>query len=100
LERLCKALAFLNDRWEVSMSNFHYVYLLIDVATETHHYTGCTENLQDRLGKHNTGDVPHTAKYRPWKIQTAIAFDTKEKAFAFEAYLKSHSGRAFATKHF
>jgi predicted GIY-YIG superfamily endonuclease len=90
----------LDDRREVSMSNFHYVYLLIDVSTGTNHYTGCTENLQARLEKHNKGDVPHTAKYRPWKIQTAIAFDTKEKAFAFEVYLKSHSGRAFATKHF
>ncbi|MDD4017062.1 MAG: GIY-YIG nuclease family protein [Kiritimatiellae bacterium] len=82
------------------MSNFHTAYLLIDVETGMHHYTGCTEDLEARLEKHNKGDVTHTSKYRPWKIQTAVAFDSKEKAFAFEAYLKTHSGRAFAAKHF
>ena len=34
------------------------------------------------------------------QIETAIAFRSKEKASAFEKYLKSHSGRAFAKKHF
>ena len=31
------------------MTKFYYVYLLIDVATETHRYTGVTEDLQARL---------------------------------------------------
>jgi predicted GIY-YIG superfamily endonuclease len=50
--------------------------------------------------KHNNGEVPHTSKNKPWKIQTAISFNDKTKALAFEKYLKSHSGRAFAKKHF
>jgi len=33
-------------------------------------------------------------------VETSIMFRSKEKAIAFERYLKSHSGRAFATKHF
>ena len=70
------------------MKNFYYVYILIDVATETHHYVGSTQDLQARLAKHNAGEVPHTSKFRPWRIQTAIAFDSKEKAIAFEAYSK------------
>ena len=82
------------------MTKFYYVYLLIDVATETHRYTGVTEDLQARLTKHNAGEVPHTSKFKPWSIQTAIAFDNKEKAVAFEAYLKTHSGRSFAKRHF
>jgi predicted GIY-YIG superfamily endonuclease len=82
------------------MTKFYYVYLLIDVATETHRYTGVTEDLQARLTKHNAGEVPHTSKFKPWRIQTAIAFDNKEKAVAFEAYLKTHSGRSFANRHF
>jgi hypothetical protein len=44
--------------------------------------------------------VPHTSKFRPWQIETAVAFRSKDKAVAFEQYLKSHSGRAFAKKHF
>lgn len=82
------------------MKNFHYVYILIDIATETHHYTGVTENLEARLSKHNAGEVPHTANFKPWRIKTAIAFDSKEKAYDFESYLKTHCGRSFAKRHF
>lgn len=49
---------------------------------------------------HNAGNVPHTSKYAPWYIETAIAFLNKEKAFAYERYLKSGACRAYATKHF
>ena len=77
-----------------------YVYILVDTATGTHFYTGCTEDLNARLRKHNAGEVPHTSKFKPWRIQTAIAFASKEKAFAFERYLKSGSGREFAKRHF
>ena len=91
------------------MQNFHYVYILIDTTTETHHYVGSTQDLQTRLAKHNAGEVPHTSKFKPWRIQTVIAFDSKEKATAFdskekatafEKYLKTGSGREFAKRHF
>ena len=82
------------------MTKFYYVYLLIDVATETHRYTGVTEDLQARLTKHNAGEVPHTSKFKPWRIKNAIAFDDCEKACAFEAYLKTHCGRVFVKRHF
>ena len=36
----------------------------------------------------------------PWKMTTAISFSEKQKAFAFEKYFKSHSGRAFSKKTF
>jgi predicted GIY-YIG superfamily endonuclease len=61
---------------------------------------GLTEHLEERLKKHNAGQCKHTSTFRPWQIETAIAFRSKEKAITFEKYLKSHSGRAFARKHF
>ena len=82
------------------MSRFYYAYMLTDEATGTHFYTGVTEDLHARLAKHNAGEVPHTSKFKPWRIETAIAFSSKEKAYAFEAYLKTHSGRSFAKRHF
>ena len=82
------------------MQNFYYVYILIDTETEMHHYVGFTQDLSECLAKHNAGEVPHTSKFKPWRIQTAIAFDSKEKAAAFEKYLKSGSGREFAKRHF
>jgi putative endonuclease len=62
------------------------------------HYTGITADLRKRFKKHNSGPVPHTSKYKPWQIKTYIAFNDEKQAFAFERYLKSASGRAFAKK--
>jgi putative endonuclease len=79
---------------------YYYVYILQSIKYSENYYTGFTTNLKERLAKHNNGKVPHTSKFKPWKIKMTIAFTEKEKALAFEKYLKSHSGRAFATKHF
>ena len=81
-------------------SHFYYVYILRDVATGKRHYTGVTHDLQERLAMHNAGHVPHTSKFAPWYIETAIAFRDKEKAFAYERYLKTGAGRAYTIKHF
>jgi predicted GIY-YIG superfamily endonuclease len=80
--------------------NFHDVYFLQSIANPERHYVGLTDNLQERLAKHNAGEVQHTAKFVPWTIKTAIAFRDRDRAAAFERYLKSGSGRAFARKHF
>jgi predicted GIY-YIG superfamily endonuclease len=82
------------------MAKFHYVYILVSVPRLSHHYTGLTRDLESRLRAHNTGKLPHTAKYRPWRVETAIAFRCRKKAATFERYLKSHSGRAFAARNF
>ena len=75
---------------------FFYVYILQSEAGPDHFYTGITEDLRARLSKHNAGEVPHTAKLRPWRIKTAIAFTDHQRAIDFERYLKTGSGRAFA----
>jgi predicted GIY-YIG superfamily endonuclease len=82
------------------MHTFYYVYILTDVATESHYYVGYTTDLNARIEAHNSGKVPHTSKYKPWKLTTYTAFSCKQKAIDFERYLKSHSGRAFASKHY
>jgi len=80
--------------------NFSYVYLLVGESDPARHYVALTDDLKDRLRRHNASEVVHTAKHRPWKIQVAVAFDDRKKASEFEACLKSHSGRAFAKRHF
>jgi len=62
-------------------------------------YTGCTENLEERLYRHNNGHVPATENRRPVKLVTHIVFNDKYRAFEFEKYLKSGSGRAFLRRH-
>jgi putative endonuclease len=80
------------------MNDFCYVYILESLHIEGGYYVGLTDDLHARLSKHNAGEVPHTAKKRPWRVKTAVSFRNREKAAAFERYLKSPSGRAFAKK--
>ena len=83
------------------MSNtYSYVYILTSRSNPGSHYTGLTGNLEKRLAAHNAGKVTSTSATRPWQIETVIAFRSRRKAAAFERYLKSHSGRAFAAKRF
>jgi putative endonuclease len=74
-----------------------YVYILESLDGE-HFYVGITSDLKARLSKHNARGVPHTSKHAPWRLKTYIAFSDNDQAHAFEAYLKSASGRAFAKK--
>jgi len=76
---------------------FFTVYILQSEQGE-HYYTGFTENLEARLNDHNAGRNPHTAKFKPWRIKTAVQFTDREKALSFEEYLKSSSGRAFSKR--
>jgi predicted GIY-YIG superfamily endonuclease len=75
-----------------------YVYILECTDEPDRHYTGITDDLRARIAKHNAGEVPHTSKFKPWRLNTYIAFSDEKRAFAFEKYLKSSSGRAFAKK--
>jgi len=79
---------------------YYYVYILQSIKYPENYYTGFTNDIKKRIVKHNNGEVPHTSKYKPWRIKNVISFIDKDKALAFEKYLKSHSGRAFAKKHF
>lgn len=75
-----------------------YVYLLKSEAFENERYIGVTCDLKGRLADHNSGQSLHTSKFKPWKLITYIAFSERGKAEAFERYLKSGSGHAFAKK--
>ncbi|MBK9170530.1 MAG: GIY-YIG nuclease family protein [Bryobacterales bacterium] len=77
----------------------HYVYFLQSQSHPGQRYIGLTSDLKARLAKHNEGGVPHTSKFRPWRLVTYVAFCTRTQAAQFERYLKSGSGRAFANRH-
>ncbi len=80
------------------MQTFYYVYVIVSRINPGKYYIGFTEDVDDRLRHHNHGAVPSTAPFRPWGYRTCIAFTDRERALAFERYLKSHSGRAFLAK--
>ena len=75
-----------------------YVYIIRSINWPDQEYIGATENLKRRLPDHNAGKSTHTAKFKPWELVWYCAFRDKYRALAFEKYLKTHSGRAFAKK--
>ena len=77
-----------------------YVYIIRSVLKPAESYVGLTSDLKKKLNEHNSGKSPHTSKFKLWIYENAFWFKSKEKAIAFEKYLKGHSGRAFRAKHF
>jgi putative endonuclease len=75
-----------------------YVYIL--KCSDDTYYTGCTYNLDERIRQHVRGENRYTKDRLPVELVTYIAFANKYKAYDFERYLKSGSGKAFAFKRF
>lgn len=76
----------------------HYVYLIQSQKDKTF-YTGTTEDLIKRLGEHNRGRTRFTSTKIPYRLIWYCGFHEKNKAYAFEKYLKTGSGIAFSRKH-
>ena len=74
-----------------------YVYILL--CSDNKKYLGCTDNLKERIVRHEKGGVPSTKDRLPIKLISYFAFSNKYTAYNFEKYLKSGSGRAFMEKH-
>jgi predicted GIY-YIG superfamily endonuclease len=75
-----------------------YVYLIESLSHLGERYVGSTSDLKKRLAEHNAGKSLHTAKFKPWRLVSYLAFSNPAKAAAFERYIKSGSGHAFAAK--
>jgi len=75
-----------------------YTVYIIQSIKHGSYYKGFTTNLRQRIEQHNLGKVKSTTEKRPWKLIFYAVFVNKEKALAFEKYLKSGSGVAFMRK--
>ncbi len=81
------------------MMNEKWIVYIIECSNDTI-YVGCTGNLEERLKRHERGQVISTKSRLPIKLITYVVFDDKYRAYNFEKYLKSGSGRAFLNKRF
>jgi predicted GIY-YIG superfamily endonuclease len=76
------------------------VYLIRSLSQPDQTYVGSTGDVGKRLAEHNARYSPHTSKFAPWELVVVVQFLDPRRANAFERYLKSGSGRAFANRHF
>ena len=74
----------------------YYVYSL---KCKDGYYIGCTDDLENRLKRHQKGHIPATANRLPVKLNFYFVVKDKYLAFSFEKYLKSGSGRTFIKRH-
>jgi len=75
------------------------MYYIYSLRCRDGFYIGCTDNLKDRLERHQKGCVPATSNRLPIKLDFYFGISDKYKAYKFEKYLKSGSGRAFLKRH-
>ncbi|OIO56458.1 MAG: hypothetical protein AUJ47_13020 [Candidatus Marinimicrobia bacterium CG1_02_48_14] len=70
----------------------YYTYVLYS-AFHDQIYIGQTNNLDERLKRHNAGRVKSTKRYLPWQLIYSEIFETRSAAMNREEELKSHVGR-------
>jgi putative endonuclease len=82
----------------VRLENQKYFVYIIRLSNGST-YVGCTSDLDDRLERHQRGYVDSTKHFLPVELIFYCIFFDKYKAYTFEKYLKSGSGRAFTIRH-
>jgi putative endonuclease len=65
-----------------------FVYIL-EAEESKRYYIGQTENLEERLKRHNQGRNLSTKAYIPWQLKWWKEFDTRPEAIMAERKLKS-----------
>ena len=71
-----------------------YVYVLRS-RTDGKFYTGCTQNLENRVEAHNSGLVESTKKRLPMEIIYYEACLNEKDAYRREKYLKTTYGKRY-----
>jgi putative endonuclease len=70
----------------------YYVYIIYSNKLKTL-YIGYTEDLKERMMRHNSGRSVFTSKGLPWTLAHYQAFAEKEDAQTEERFLKTGKGR-------
>ena len=71
----------------------YYFYILFSKQLDKF-YIGYTNNLEERLRKHNTNHKGFTGKANDWEIVYFEEFDTKSEAYAREREVKNWKSRS------
>jgi putative endonuclease len=70
------------------------VYILYSEKCDRY-YVGQTDNIEIRLGRHNSATVRSTKAYVPWKIVHTEEFETRSEAVRREHEVKKKKSRAY-----
>jgi putative endonuclease len=74
------------------------VYILKSEITERY-YVGITDNLDDRLQRHNEGRSKATKHGAPWKLVTFFEVEDRSEAMKLETKIKKQGARRFLERN-
>jgi len=72
----------------------YYTYIL-QSEKDGSYYIGQTNNLEERLKRHNEGRSKYTKYKRPWKLVYLKDFDTRKEAIQLESEIKSKKRKSY-----
>jgi len=71
-----------------------FAYILFSIGINTY-YVGSTNDLADRLKRHNSGRGTFTIRGVPWILVFKKEYPTKSEAYQAELYIKSQKSRKY-----
>jgi len=69
-----------------------YIVYILQSINFGKYYIGHTNNLRDRVNRHNRGDSTYSKKFRPWKIVYTENYNDRSRAYRREMEIKSYKG--------
>jgi putative endonuclease len=70
------------------------VYILYSSNVDQY-YVGHTQNIDDRLSRHNSGRSLSTKKGKPWNLVYTETFETRSEAMLREKAIKKMKSRTY-----
>ena len=71
-----------------------FVYILYS-PTKVKFYIGQTNDIEDRLRRHNSGQSLSTKNGIPWKIIYTIQLDSRSEAVTLESKIKKRGAKRY-----
>ena len=72
----------------------YYVYILYSSSLDQY-YTGHTENLDNRIFRHNNSGSKSTKKANDWILKYTEEFESRQKAMSRELEIKNKKSRKY-----
>jgi len=77
----------------------YYIYILKSIKNGFI-YVGSTENVENRLFRHNSGKIKSTKAYKPWELVETKSFNTRSEAVKEEIFLKTGQQKELLRKKY
>ncbi len=72
-----------------------YFTYILQSKKDGSYYVGSTQNIEERVKRHNGGKEHFTSRGMPWTLVYWEQFETRSEAYKREMEIKGHKSRAY-----